>query len=90
MKSDSIIKTKDLYFAIKNNQIAGAALDVLEEEPPGMEYELVKLDNVVITPHAAFYSESSLKDLKYRTALNVLKVLNGEKPVNVVNRSVQN
>ena len=83
-----IVDTKALYFALKNGHLAGAALDVLEEEPPGMEYELVKLDNVIITPHAAFYSESSLENLKYKTALNVAKVLRGEKPINVLNKEV--
>ncbi len=84
----SIINTKALYSAIINKQIAGAGLDVLEEEPPGMENELLKLDNVIITPHAAYYSESSLEDLKYKAALNVLKILKGDKPVNVINAEV--
>jgi D-3-phosphoglycerate dehydrogenase len=65
--------------------IAGAGLDVLEKEPPGMDFELVKFDNVIITPHAGFYSESALEELKYKAAVNVLKVLKGEKPVNIVN-----
>ena len=81
----SIIDITSLYQALKSRQIAGAALDVVEEEPPGMEYELAKLDNVIITPHIAYYSESSLKDVKYKTALNVARVLKGEKPKNVVN-----
>lgn len=84
----SIINSKSLYHALVYGHIAGAGLDVLEEEPPGLDNELLKLDNVIITPHAAFYSESSIEDLKYKTALNVLKVLKGEKPVNVVNKEV--
>lgn len=83
-----IVDTKALYLALRNGHLAGAALDVLEEEPPGMECELIMLDSVIITPHAAFYSESSLRDLKYKTALNVVKVLGGEKPINVLNRKV--
>jgi len=80
-----VINTAGLYQAINSGLIAGAGLDVLEKEPPGMDFELVKLDNVIITPHAGFYSERALEELKYRTALNVFKVLNGEEPVNVVN-----
>ncbi|MBN1298250.1 MAG: C-terminal binding protein [Actinobacteria bacterium] len=80
-----IINTPDLYQAIRSELIAGAALDVLETEPPGMDFELVRFDNVIITPHAGFYSERALEELKYKTALNVFKVLNGEESVNVVN-----
>lgn len=83
-----IINTKELYLALINGHLAGAGLDVLEDEPPGMDNELLKLDNVIITSHAAFYSESSIEDLKYKTALNVLKVLKGEEPINVVNKEV--
>lgn len=81
-----IINTKTLYKALINEQIAGAALDVLEKEPPGMDLELLKLDNVIITPHAGWYSETSIEKLKYKTALNVLKVLKGEEPINVINK----
>ena len=80
-----IINTKDLYQALNSGLIAGAGLDVLEKEPPGIGFELTKFDNVIITPHAGFYSESALEDLKYKTAFNVLQVLKGEKPINVVN-----
>ena len=84
----SIIDTTALYYALKNGQIAGAALDVLEQEPPGIEYEIANLDNFIITPHAAFYSESSLDDLKYKAALNLAKVLKGEAPQNVINEQI--
>jgi D-3-phosphoglycerate dehydrogenase / 2-oxoglutarate reductase len=80
-----VINTQDLYQAIKNGLIAGAGLDVLEKEPPGMDFELAKFDNIIITPHTGFYSESSLVELKYTAAVNILKVLKGEKPINLVN-----
>ena len=82
----SIINTTALYNALINKQIAGAALDVLEQEPPGMNNALLKLDNTIITPHASFYSESSIIELKRKAALAVLKVLKGENPINVVNK----
>ncbi|MDD3776383.1 MAG: C-terminal binding protein [Actinomycetota bacterium] len=81
-----IINTEALYLALIHGHIAGAGLDVLEQEPPGIDNELVKLDNVIVTPHAAFYSESSIEDLKYKTALNIVKVLKDDNPQNVVNR----
>jgi len=82
----AIINTPDLYQAIANGLIAGAGLDVLEKEPPGMDFELAKLDNVIITPHAGYYSETALEELHNKWAINVLKVLKGEEPVNVVNK----
>lgn len=81
----AIINTADLYQAINTDLIAGAGLDVLEKEPPGMDFALAKLNNVIITPHAGYYSETALEELHNKWAINVLKVLKGEKPVNVVN-----
>ncbi|MCL5987268.1 MAG: C-terminal binding protein [Actinobacteria bacterium] len=83
-----MIDSADLYFALKSGQIAGAGLDVLEEEPPGIDNELIKLDNVIVTPHAAFYSETSIVELKKQTALNVLTIFKGDIPRNVVNKEV--
>jgi len=84
----SIIDTTSLYNALNTGHISGAALDVLEEEPPGIDNVLIKLDNVLITPHASFYSESSLEDLQYKTALSVLEILKGKRPINVVNKKI--
>ncbi|MFO7929241.1 MAG: C-terminal binding protein [Candidatus Humimicrobiaceae bacterium] len=81
-----IINTTALYLALLNGHLAGAGLDVLEEEPPGMDNELVKMNNVIVTPHAGFYSESSIEDLKYKTAQNIVKVLKDDQPQNVVNK----
>ncbi|MGM0365610.1 MAG: C-terminal binding protein [Actinomycetota bacterium] len=82
----AIINIAELYQALRSSHIAGAGLDVLEQEPPGMDNELIKLDSVIITPHAAFYSESSIEDLKYKTAQNIVKVLKDKSPQNVVNK----
>jgi D-3-phosphoglycerate dehydrogenase len=82
-----IINTKDLYQALNVGHISGAALDVLEEEPPGIDNAILKLGNTIITPHAAYYSESAIVDLKEKTALNVVRVLKGEEPVNLVNKN---
>jgi D-3-phosphoglycerate dehydrogenase len=48
-------------------EIRGAALDVLEKEPPDWS-KTPQQENLILTPHAAFYSESSFKELKRRTA----------------------
>jgi len=52
-----IVDEKALYQALKNRWIAGAALDVMEKEPPDWNSSLLQLDNLIITPHISFYSE---------------------------------
>ena len=83
-----IVDTAALTAALQNTEIAGAGLDVLETEPPEQNEELLTLDNVVVTPHAAFISEESILDLEVTAATCVAQVLTGELPVSVVNPSV--
>ena len=80
-----IIDEKALYKALKERWIAGASLDVMEKEPPDWRNPLLKLDNIIITPHISFYSEESYVELKTRTAEAVLSVLKGELPRAFVN-----
>jgi len=80
-----IIDEKALYKALRERWIAGAALDVMEKEPPDWESPLLKLDNIIITPHISFYSEESYVELKTRTAEAVLSVLKGKLPGAFVN-----
>ena len=68
--------------------ISGAALDVLEKEPPDANNPLMRRDSVVLTPHAGFYSEESKSELKRRASENVRSVLEGKIPDSVVNREV--
>lgn len=86
----SIINEKALYKALKNKWIAGAALDVMEKEPPDWKNPLLKLNNLIITPHVSFYSEESYVDLKTKTAEAVLFVLKGGLPRAMVNPQVIN
>jgi len=81
----AIVNTDDLYQALDSGLIAGAGLDVLEKEPADAKFKLFRFDNVLITPHAGFYSETAIEDLHNKWALNVYRVLKGEKPLNVVN-----
>jgi len=80
-----IIDAKALYQALKKRWIAGVALDVMEKEPPDWENSLLKLDNLIITPHVSFYSEESYIELKTKVAESVLSVLKGELPRAIVN-----
>jgi len=83
-----IINEKDLYVALKEKWIAGAALDVMEKEPPNWGNPLLKLENLIISPHVSFYSEESYVELKTKTAKAVLSVLKGELPRAMINPQV--
>ncbi|MHC2995598.1 MAG: C-terminal binding protein [Candidatus Atribacteria bacterium] len=83
-----IINERNLYVALKEKWIAGAALDVMEKEPPDWENVLPRLDNLIITPHISFYSEESYVELKTKTAEAVLAVLKGGLPRAMVNPQV--
>ena len=74
-----------LVDALKSGQIAGAALDVFEKEPPAMDNPLRQLPNVIVSPHGAFYSSRSLSELQERTAGNVVDFLAGKRPGSLLN-----
>jgi D-3-phosphoglycerate dehydrogenase / 2-oxoglutarate reductase len=74
-----IIDEKALARALENKIIAGAALDVTENEPINMDSPLLKMDNVIITPHSAWYSEEAMIELRQKAAKNIVHVLVGEK-----------
>lgn len=84
----AVIKTEDLIRALEEELISCAALDVLEFEPPPADFPLLKFENVVLTPHASFYSEGSLKEVKRIAAEEVVRVLSGKKPLSCINPEV--
>ena len=84
----AIVDELALYQALKEGWIAGAALDVMEKEPPDPNNPLLKLDNLIITPHISYYSEESYAELKIKAAQAVLDVLKGKLPKSVVNPQV--
>jgi D-3-phosphoglycerate dehydrogenase len=83
-----IIDEKTLIQALEKGLISGAGLDVLEKEPPDSQNPLLKMENVILSPHISFYSEESISELKRRTAKNVSDVLRGMRPDSVFNREV--
>jgi len=83
-----IIDEKALYKALKERWISGAGLDVLEVEPPSKDNPLLRLDNVIITPHMAWYSNKSLDEIRRKAAEEVARALSGQIPMNLVNRDV--
>lgn len=83
-----IIDNDALYFALKENIIAGSAVDVYNPEPINPDDPILGLDNFILTPHYGFYSEKSIKELREKTALNIAKVLTKQEPINIVNKEV--
>ena len=83
-----VVDHNALFHALQENWIAGAGLDVLPDEPPAADFALLDLDNVIITPHAAFWSDESINDLQISAARGVLEVLTGKIPDAIVNPEV--
>ena len=83
-----IIKTEDLITALQKGIIAGAGIDVYEKEPPPRNSELYKMDNVILTPHIAWYSEEGGWDIRYMIMDDVRAFLEGRLPQFVINPEV--
>jgi len=82
-----IVNEAALARALDARQLAGAALDVMPQEPP-VGSPLIGRDDVIITPHTSFYSEESLVELQRKAAEEVVAVLTGKPPRNPVNPEV--
>jgi len=86
----AIVDEKALHIAISEDYIAGAGLDVLEkEQPPDPDNPLLKLDNVIITPHIGSYSEQSFWNLRRTPVDEVARVLQGKWPICLANPKVK-
>jgi D-3-phosphoglycerate dehydrogenase/(S)-sulfolactate dehydrogenase len=72
-----VVNEDDLYHALKEGRISGAALDVLVQEPP-QDSPLFKLDNVILTPHIAGLTEEAQVKTSVLVAQEVVKILRGE------------
>ena len=80
-----IVQQKPLERALAEGWIAGAALDVFEEEPLAEPSPLWQLDNLILTPHVAGLSGDALRELAHSAVTQVLQALSGERPRNLVN-----
>jgi D-3-phosphoglycerate dehydrogenase len=70
-----------LVQALDSGKVGGAALDVVASEPLAKDSPLLNRDNVILTPHTAFYSVEALEELQTKCASDVARVLSGEKAV---------
>lgn len=75
-----LVDTQALIQAIKTGQISYAALDVLENEPK-IDPELIQLDRIHLTPHAAWYTRESEAALRTKAIQDILRVMNNEPPI---------
>jgi D-3-phosphoglycerate dehydrogenase len=85
-----IVDDRALHRALSEGWIAGAGLDDIEEEPTKVrdwraDNPLFSLDNVVITPHAAYYSEEAIRTVREFAAEEAVRVLTGQPPQSPVN-----
>ena len=74
-----IINEKALYKALKNNQIAGAALDAFVNEPP-KDNKFKEFDNVILTPHIGGYTDEAIEKMGVQAARNLIAILEGREP----------
>jgi len=84
-----VVDTDALVRALDAKRIAGCALDTVDPEPLPNPHPLRGRENVILLPHAAWYSEQAMAGLQAGAPGEVRRVLSGEWPVNVVNRDVK-
>lgn len=83
-----VVDESALGRALKEGWLAGAALDVFEQEPLGAGSPLRDIDNVILTPHAAYFSSPAVAQVPRRCGEEVARVVMKERPLNVVNPEV--
>jgi D-3-phosphoglycerate dehydrogenase len=83
-----VVDERALIQALNEKRLAGAALDVWEEEPVAADNPLLRMDNVIATPHAAYFSSPAVAQVPRRCGEEAARVLTGQRPLNVVNPEV--
>lgn len=83
-----VVDEKALYKALKEDWIAGAGLDVFEQEPTPADNPLLKLDNIVVAPHISSASLETRSKMAEMVADNLVAFFEGKKPPNLVNADV--
>ncbi len=85
----SIVDEPALIRALRDKKIAGAGLDVFEKDPIDPDNPLLKMGQVIVTPHSASYCEASFKRLRISVGEEAVRVARGRWPKNVVNKNVK-
>ncbi|HOJ31732.1 MAG TPA: C-terminal binding protein [bacterium] len=84
----ALIDEKMLIVALQKNWIAGAGLDVFEKEPPEQDNPLLHMENVICTPHYAYYSDKAIETLKTIAVDEIIRAMKGQIPRNLYNPAV--
>ena len=80
-----IVNEEALVAALKSGKLAGAGLDTFEHEPLSKDDPLCQMDNVILSPHAAWYTVDAMRELQSVTAQQAALVLTGQEPTRCVN-----
>ena len=83
-----VVDERALTRALEEKRLAGAALDVWEAEPLPKDSPLLRMDNVIATPHAAYFSSPAVAQVPRRCGEEIARVLTKQRPLNVVNPEV--
>lgn len=86
----AVVDQKALTRALQEKKIAGAGIDVYEIEPIEKDDPLLTLDNVILSSHSSWYSETAIENLHVKAAEEVINVLQGNAPFNLCNKEVLN
>ena len=78
----------DFIEALHSGQMAGAGLDVFEQEPPSPNNPLLKMENVLLAPHAVCWTEECFQAIGESAVRSILAVLHGETPSGLLNPEV--
>ena len=84
----AIVDQRSLEQALQEGWIAGAAIDVFEQEPPDADDPLLSMPNVILAPHASCWTHELFRDIGHDCMKAALAVSRGEEPPYVVNREV--
>jgi D-3-phosphoglycerate dehydrogenase len=83
-----VVNTDDLVTALKSGQVGGYGADVLDQEPPPADHPLLKLPNVIVTPHVASRTYESVVRQATTSVKNLILAMSGEQPIAQVNPEV--
>lgn len=86
----NIVDTEAVVWALQEGKLSGAGLDLLEDEGTVVDHDhpLRHMDNVLLTPHSAWYSDAAIPELQRRAAEEMVRILRGQKPHSLVNPGV--
>ena len=84
-----LVNMDDLAWALHSGEIAYTAMDVLEIEPPPKDHPILSCENIVLTPHSAWYSNLSEEIMITTPAEEIVRVLTGQKPKFLVNKELE-